>query len=930
MISDAPIAGEQEIEREVRFAVVIYGGVSLAIYINGIVQEMLHLVRSTWIQNANELTAVEKVYRALACVVGAPPPKAGPAGSPMRRRETRPGKAALRAEHSSIGDVISNPDAPLHTRFVVDILSGTSAGGINAVYLAKALVNNLSIDSLARMWITDADLDLLLNDKQIKPNELQQVPPPSLLSGRWMYQQLLKALDAMNLPEGKEPARSATELVKDLDLYCTATDLRGLEVKIALTDESVPERRFRNFFHFKRRVGVSDVVDSDFTEEMDPFLAFAARCTSSFPFAFEPMELNDILRVLEDRKHFGRYRPKKDPCQGALALFGDGVGKLDGAERFASICSVYQSVEASEQIGFSERPFGDGGYLDNKPFTYAIETLKQRHADLPVDRKLIYIEPSPEKFGQMTGRNGIAGNSRPNAVENSLDALVVLPRYETIRQDIESVIDWNANISRLQRVLEHIDPAIASGVHANALAFESYWRLRCSGAVDQLACRLAEAIRVDPSSAEGQAMRSITSEWRDREFTLRLGQQQFLDRFDFDHCERALRFLRTRIQSVLKGKENASALRTLSGITSRFMGLSNRRLALALPSQVAFDCWTQYLKFIVDPKFAAVGLGEAQLLYGDNADRRVLPPPSAIAGLLSATDGGRDGRVKWLFDDTNDTTKVLQFSRTDIARMGSLVSFKAIVDSIEVQIRDHFESVALAGRCPDDPDIAGSAATPLQYLWLCLTPLFREVSVPPADADKLFEQQDVVVYPITFGTALGEFEPVDIFRISPEDTTPIANTAPPGCETPSPKLRGETLGAFGGFLDRDWRLGDMLRGRLDGAERLITAVLPDSDARTAAAREELIARAQEAIAGEWESFVKRLNLDQSATQESRAKKQASDRSGDSNGERDATTAQQRGSGRSNWKDRLSATWEQFKHRVAWKRNKSFSREGDGK
>ena len=39
------------IEREIRFAVVIYGGVLLTIYINGIVQEMLHLVRST----ANDL-----------------------------------------------------------------------------------------------------------------------------------------------------------------------------------------------------------------------------------------------------------------------------------------------------------------------------------------------------------------------------------------------------------------------------------------------------------------------------------------------------------------------------------------------------------------------------------------------------------------------------------------------------------------------------------------------------------------------------------------------------------------------------------------------------------------------------------------------------------------------------------------------------------
>ena len=34
-------------QREVRFAVVMYGGVSLAIYINGVAQELLNMVRAT-------------------------------------------------------------------------------------------------------------------------------------------------------------------------------------------------------------------------------------------------------------------------------------------------------------------------------------------------------------------------------------------------------------------------------------------------------------------------------------------------------------------------------------------------------------------------------------------------------------------------------------------------------------------------------------------------------------------------------------------------------------------------------------------------------------------------------------------------------------------------------------------------------------------
>jgi hypothetical protein len=130
-----------------------------------------------------------------------------------------------------------------------------------------------------------------------------------------------------------------------------------------------------------------------------------------------------------------------------------------------------------------------------------------------------------------------------------------------------------------------------------------------------------------------------------------------------------------------------------------------------------------------------------------------------------------------------------------------------------------------------------------------------------------FRLQDVQIYPIIFGTTLGEFETVDIFRISPQETRPIEGTAPPG-DTGSPTLRGQSLDAFGAFLDQEWRLSDMLRGRLDGAERLITAILPDSDPDTMRVRERLIQEAQDAIATEWQSFEVGLNL-KTSTQKKR-------------------------------------------------------------
>jgi hypothetical protein len=38
---------KMEVRKEIRFAVVMYGGVSLAIYINGVAQEPLHMVRAS-------------------------------------------------------------------------------------------------------------------------------------------------------------------------------------------------------------------------------------------------------------------------------------------------------------------------------------------------------------------------------------------------------------------------------------------------------------------------------------------------------------------------------------------------------------------------------------------------------------------------------------------------------------------------------------------------------------------------------------------------------------------------------------------------------------------------------------------------------------------------------------------------------------------
>jgi hypothetical protein len=106
---------ENHLTQEIRFAGVFYGGVSLAIYMNGVAQELLHMVWSTANRDPTDtLDGTELIYEELGKIL-------------YHGRET--------------GEDIPHDleNRAVRTRFVVDILSGTSAGGINAVCLAKAL-----------------------------------------------------------------------------------------------------------------------------------------------------------------------------------------------------------------------------------------------------------------------------------------------------------------------------------------------------------------------------------------------------------------------------------------------------------------------------------------------------------------------------------------------------------------------------------------------------------------------------------------------------------------------------------------------------------------------------------------------------------------------------------------------------------------------
>jgi hypothetical protein len=102
-----------------------------------------------------------------------------------------------------------------------------------------------------------------------------------------------------------------------------------------------------------------------------------------------------------------------------------------------------------------------------------------------------------------------------------------------------------------------------------------------------------------------------------------------------------------------------------------------------------------------------------------------------------------------------------------------------------------------------------------------------------------YDRYDFVSFPIVYGTGVGEeLDMVEVFRVSPEDANDLD-----GGRLGVDKLTGTALGHFGAFLQRNWRQNDILWGRLDGAERIINALLPNDGAPNGT-RAQLIKEAQ--------------------------------------------------------------------------------------
>ncbi|WP_298726117.1 patatin-like protein [uncultured Ferrovibrio sp.] len=765
-------------EKELRLALVCFGGVSLAIYMHGVVKEVLKLVRAS------------KAYHDI--------PK-GPAREAARFGDNiRPGDTEYDSEHAYF-ELLKELGRYVDLRVVVDVVSGASAGGINGIILARALAHDLRIDHFRDLWLREADVSRLL-DPEKKAGQLSKMYMRPLLwlasrsklgrvlldrevrdkislftrsrwfeppfDGQHLSRQLLAGLEAMGDPQ--KPGQSLMPSQLTLDLFVTLTDFYGYLKHIPIHDPPlVHDREHRHLLRFSYRRWPNGEEDSDFTRADAPALAFAGRATSAFPGAFPPTQLSDIDRLLDEQ---GRQWERKQKF--VEKNFRD-----------------YIRAELDPE----NTSFLDGGVLANKPFAAAMKAIRGRPAYRQVDRRLVYIDPQPLRPAPPpTGRV-------PGFFRVLKGALSDIPRNEPIADELIWANRFNERVRHLRSVIDATQPQIAQlvaesapqnldaplseseirlwRIHASeravqeaGFAYEGYVRLKLGAVLDFVTKLVCSACHFGEHSTEAQWTRQVLLRWaEDRQVchtAVRFERAppgtpvdqlppwvRFLLRFDVAFRQRRLRFLLQRLNQ-LYGKLGDPEHK---GLEAAKLDALKRSLYDALDALRRFDNGNG---------FSDSTKAQATALFF----RPIAPQtPERLAAEAAAFASGHLRDIDALIDA--------------LAKDINLDSTTGQLDAL------------FANMQPEDWSILARRDLLVSYIG--------------------FPFWDVLTFTITNWRDLGEFNEIRIDRISPEDAVAIRreNT-----------LKGIHLGRFGGFFSRAHRENDYLWGRLHAADRLIDIV----------------------------------------------------------------------------------------------------------
>jgi len=722
-------------QKELRLALVCYGGISLAVYMHGVTKEIWYATRAS-----------RAFHRGDAQTGGSQ------------------GADSQDVYHALLAKIAAQRGIKL--RLIPDIISGASAGGINGVFLAQALTSGQSLEPLTQLWLDKADVDVLL-DPDARPwsrfakfwaqpivwfvlsrpgNVVSstvaletraevRLKVSRLIRARWFappfsgigFSQLLcEALEAM--------AQTATDNASllppghPLDLLVTATDFHGHLEELRLHSPAVVEEsEHRLAIGFRRAADTAGCSDLAARAE----LVLAARATASFPGAFPPLMLQEIDAMVAEREM-----------------------AWPGRENF--LRRIMPSRWKRGQTG--DVALVDGAVLVNRPFAQAMSVLRDRPAQREVDRRLVYIDPSPDHMRMAA--HGIRTVGFFSAIFGSLSSI---PREQPIRDNLEVIEAQSRETGRLRMIIDALRPQIDTAVETlfgytfffdqpnrkrltawrakaqqaaaqqAGFAFHGYAQVKLAGIVAALAEVIFEAA---PGATPRERVEAAL--W------------SHLATLGFDQL------------SLAKGGATAA---TIDFFRAHDLAFRVRRLKLL--ARRLRQNWDESEETVSaeDREAARDTVYRAQALYQEK---------QTASGL------GEDfPRIAALICD--DPAQVL----AAIAQRRDLTGIDVTVDGMII--------TALEGM-----------TKPLRRHFL-----YEYLGFP---------FYDVATLPLLQGEGMGEFDPIKVDRISPDDATSIRPGGTASC------LRGTEFFSFGAFFSRAYRENDYLWGRLHGAERTIDLI----------------------------------------------------------------------------------------------------------
>ncbi|NBH09242.1 patatin-like protein, partial [Amycolatopsis sp. SID8362] len=320
--------------QEIRLAVTMVGGASLAIWMGGVATETSRLLRES------HGTAEPGRYRKLLDV--------------------------LRATVS------------------LDVLTGTSAGGINAACLGLAEAFGSSPGVLRDTWITTGSLENLIRDAR------EQAPRSVLDGDRVLLDDLEKVLCEITA-KGTRPVEEP-----DVTVLLTGTMIDGETTRFDdALGNLVRDTEHRMLFRFCGPL---------WTNGVEAPLALAARSTASFPGAFE------------------------------LSRMPIGTG---GTDRLHPDMTAYTELTRSHWLT-------DGGVLLNKPLRPALREIFERPSHADVRRLLLYVVPTGEKVADAVECDA----ANPPLLSNAMAKVVNTVMSQSISAELDELTRHNDAVLR--------------------------------------------------------------------------------------------------------------------------------------------------------------------------------------------------------------------------------------------------------------------------------------------------------------------------------------------------------------------------------------------------------------------------------------------------------------------------------------------------